>query len=307
MAVVVFGSINLDLVTRSPHLPRPGETVLGSAFAMVPGGKGANQAVAAARLGAVTHLVGRLGADLFGDRLQGDLEAAGVQTAGILRDDRAQSGVAAIALDEAGENHIIVVPGANGRLDQSDCDRLRPLLAGAKVLLLQLEIPLEAAIAAARMAHALGVTVILDPAPAPAELPADLYPCLDFLTPNQTEAAQLVGFGLETPEAVVAAAQALRSRGVGTVILKLGGQGAYCLSAQGGVWLPAFPVQAVDTVAAGDAFNGALAAALDGGLSLSEALRWAMAAGAIAVTQSGAQSAMPTQATLKDFLRQQAS
>jgi ribokinase len=285
MSIVVFGSLNMDLVTRTPRLPQPGETLTGREFTTVPGGKGANQAVAAARLGVPVAMVGRVGGDRFGVSLRESLQAAGVNCEGVQVDESTSSGVAAIAIDDAGENHIIVVPGANGNVDVSDVARL-PI---AQVLMLQLEIPLAAVVAAAQGSEAI---VILDPAPAK-DLPAELYASVDILTPNQKEAELLTGIAVTDGDSANAAAQVLRQRGVETVIVKMGGLGAWCATEVDAFFVPAFAVEAIDTVAAGDAFNGGLAAALAEGLGLREACRWAAAAAAIAVTRRGAQAAMP--------------
>ncbi len=300
MTVVVFGSINMDMVTRVVRLPRPGETVAGEDFTTAPGGKGANQAVAAARLGAATRMVGRVGDDLFGATLCQNLALNGVDT-GAVAVTPGPSGVAAISVDRSGENTIVVVPGANGAVSVTDADRLSELLDGARVLMLQFEVPLVAVTAAARVARARGVMVILDPAPA-YELPEGLYPLVDLITPNTTEAAILVGFALTDDAAIERAGKILQERTGGTAIIKLGARGVFVAAPDQTHWFPAFPVTAVDTVAAGDAFNGGLAAALSAGLSLEQAIRWGLAAGAIAVTRPGAQAAMPTRAELLELL-----
>lgn len=299
--IVVFGSINIDLVTRTPRLPRPGETLTGRSFATIPGGKGANQAVACARLGVPTHMIGRVGGDVFGQALLDSLQNNGVQTEGVLVDESTSSGVAAIAVDDDGENNIIVVPGANGQVNTADLERLAAVLPEAAVLLLQLEIPLEMVAAAAQLAQEQGVTVILDPAPAQ-PLPDTLYPLIDILTPNETEAAALVGFEVESQAAAHTAAQQLRDKGAKQIIIKRGGHGVYNFDGHTVIEQPAFPVTAVDTVAAGDAFNGSLAAALAEGLPLATALQWGCAGGAIAVTRAGAQPAMPKRGELVALL-----
>jgi ribokinase len=300
MAVLVFGSINMDLVVRTPRLPRPGETLTGQDFFTAPGGKGANQAVASARLGPPTSIVGRVGEDVFGEALRASLSDSGVSAAAVAA-CAGPSGVAVIAVDDAAENTIVVVPGANGLVGAEDVARLEALLEGARVLLLQLEVPLEAVLAAALAARARGTTVVLDPAPVQPLSPA-LYTAIDIITPNESEAAALVGFALASEADIARAAQELVARGAGQAIIKLGGRGAYWSDGRSGRLVPAFPVTPVDTVAAGDAFNGALSAALSEGRSIDEALRWGMAAGAIAVTRPGAQQAMPTRAELLAFL-----
>ncbi|HEY9744026.1 MAG TPA: ribokinase [Coleofasciculaceae cyanobacterium] len=309
--IIVFGSINMDLVTKTPRLPIAGETLQGHEFFTAAGGKGANQAVAAARLGIATHLVGRLGNDDFGRQLLADLQATGVHTDGILVDEATSSGVAVITVDDAGENNIIIIAGANGRVNQQDVERLSNLLAGCAALLLQLEIPLPAVLAAAQAARQAGVKVILDPAPARTDIPRELYQLVDIITPNEIEASQLVGFSVNGQETAAKAAAELRQRGVGTVIVKLGAQGVFCATgvsaAVGGAetfFVPAFPVQAVDTVAAGDAFNGGLAAALAEGHSLREAVVWGAAVGAISATKAGAQPSLPDRKTFNAFLKE---
>lgn len=301
MSVIVFGSVNMDLVARSPRLPVPGETLIGEDFATVPGGKGANQAVAVARLGVPTQMVGRVGNDTFGRELLSSLRTEGVGCA-FRVDPSTHSGVAIITVDAEGENHIVIIPGANGEMDETDLGRLQSLLPSAKVLLLQLEIPIESVLAAARSAREAGVTVILDPAPGRTNLPAELYSLVDVLTPNQVEAGQLVGFPISDAEMAAEAGEILRQRGANTVIVKLGRRGALYVSTDGTFLVHAFPVTAVDTVAAGDAFNGGMAAAIAEGLSLSQAVVWGAAAGAIAVTKQGAQVAMPTRKELEKLL-----
>lgn len=300
--VIVFGSINIDLVAKVPRLPIPGETLLGNSFSTVPGGKGANQAVAVARLGIPTTLVGRVGKDNFGQELLQNLEKDHVQIDGVLIDESVNSGVAVIAVDESGENHIIVIPGANGNVNQEDVERLIEQLPTATVLLLQLEIPLSAVQKAAQAAQEFGVKVIFDPAPA-RTVPSELYPLIDIITPNAVEAGQLVGFEVNNQETAQKAAAELQQRGVNTVIIKLGAQGVFCAAAET-FFIPAFSVQAVDTVAAGDAFNGGLAAALALGHSLREAVVWGAAAGAIAATMPGAQSSLPNRTSFDAFLQQ---
>ena len=304
MTVLVFGSINLDLVTRTPRLPVPGETLRGSNFFTAPGGKGANQAVALARLGVPTQMVGRVGSDRFGSELVISLQASGVQTDCVLVDE-VGSGVAVITVDDAGENQIIIVPGANGRINETDVERLKRLLPGTNTLLLQFEIPMSAVLLAAHAARQAGVRVILDPAPAQTNVPLELFSLVDIITPNEVEAGQLVGFPVDGPETAALAATQLRRLGAGVAIVKLGAKGAVCATAEDETFLiPAFPVQTVDTVAAGDAFNGGLAAALAEGLSLRQAVVWGAAAGALAATKPGAQASMCDRQTFDDFLRE---
>jgi ribokinase len=303
MSVIVFGSINMDLVARTPRLPQPGETIIGSTFYTTPGGKGANQAVAAARLNVETHMVGQVGNDGFGQELLAALQQAGVRTEAVLMDETTHSGIAMITVREGGQNQIVGVFGANGMMSDRDVSRLHPLLPAAKALLLQLEIPLAAVQSAARAAQAASVPVILDPAPVPEAAIAHLYPLVDVLLPNEVEAGQLVGFPVTSLETAAHAAKVLQQQGLKTVVIKLGAQGAFCATPSETFSVPAFTVDAVDTVAAGDAFAGGFAAALVAGLPLPEAVRWGCAAGALATTHVGAQSAMSDRATFDAFLQ----
>ncbi|HEY9596733.1 MAG TPA: ribokinase [Cyanophyceae cyanobacterium] len=300
--VIVFGSINMDLVTKTPRLPVPSETLQGYKFFTVAGGKGANQAVAIARLGIPTQMIGRLGGDEFGHQLLASLQSAGVRTEGVWMDEGISSGIAVITVDDVGENTIIIIPGANGQVNEADVERLRTQLNGASALLMQLEIPLSAVQSAALAARKAGVSVILDPAPARA-IPSELYPLVDIITPNQLEASQLVGFPVDGQEAAAKASDVLRQRGVGTAIIKLGDRGVLCGTKSETFFVPAFPVQAIDTVAAGDAFNGGLAAGLAQGRPFKEAVVWGAAAGAIAVTKVGAQPSLPTRQAFDSFLK----
>lgn len=303
MKVVVFGSINMDLVVRTARFPQPGETLTGRTFYTAPGGKGANQAVAAARLGVATSMVGRVGNDVFGETLRNSLQQHGVDICAVEQDSEQPSGTAMIMVDDQAENEIVIVAGANGAMGEADVERLRGALQDASQLLLQLEVPMEAVLAAARMAHAQdGITVILDPAPVQ-ELPAELYACTDILTPNEREATALVGFAVQDEASAARAAAVLQGRGVRQVVIKMGSQGAYWHDGQKGVFLPPYAVKAVDTVAAGDAFNGALAAALSEGLSMREALHWGMAAGALSTTRPGAQPSLANREEVQNLLK----
>ena len=303
MPIIVFGSLNMDLVAQVPRLPQAGETILGTGFMTVPGGKGANQAVAAARLGAPTAMVGRVGDDSVGTLLRDSLQAASVATDEVLA-DLGPSGVALISVDELGENQIVVVPGANGKVDRTDVKRLPLNNAPSEpsILLMQFEIPLEAVIAAAEQAHSRDARVIVDPAPAQSQLPPEFYRLVDILTPNQTEASQLTGLKVSSVTTAMEAAQVLRQRGTSTVIVKLGSQGAVVASNSEVFHVPAFQVEAVDTVAAGDAFNGGLAVALWEGKSLRQAVEWASAVAALSVMKSGAQASMPLREEVETFL-----
>lgn len=304
MSIIVFGSINLDLVAKTPRLPLPGETLLGNRFFTAGGGKGANQAVAASRLGITTHLIGRVGGDNFGQELLTNLQLYGLNTERIIIDKNTHSGIAVIAVDDTGQNNIIVIPGANQNVNQTDIQRLKPLLPVATALLLQLEIPLTIVQVAAEIAHQAGVKVIFDPAPVRSDIPTNFYPLIDIITPNEVEASQLVGFSVINVETATQAAVKLCEFGVRTAMVKLGPQGVVCATSDETFLVPAFAVEAVDTVACGDAFNGGLAAALDSGLSLREAVIWGTAAGALCATKQGAQPAMCDRASFDTFLQE---
>lgn len=304
MTVIVFGSINIDLIATAPRLPVAGETLLGEEFFKAPGGKGANQAVASARLGISTHIVGRVGAHSFGAELVNSLQAAGVRTDNVSIEANASSGVAVIIVDNSGENQIIVIPGANGLLDNEDVERLTNLLPRAKALLLQFEVPMTAVVAAAKAGHNAGVKVILDPAPVQIDVPPEIYSLVDIITPNEVEARQLVGFPVDNEESAAKAAQILLQRGVKCAIIKLGAKGVYCATKEENFFIPAFPVQAVDTTAAGDAFSGGLAAAIEAELPLRECVTWGAAAGAIAATRPGAQPSLPDRYMFEAFLKE---
>ncbi|MEO0540263.1 MAG: ribokinase [Cyanobacteria bacterium P01_A01_bin.105] len=301
MAILVLGSLNLDLVARVSRLPAAGETLLGQSFETIPGGKGANQAVAAARLGAATRMIGRVGNDRFGPLLLDSLQASGVDTQSVTVDATTPSGTALIAVADNGDNQIIVVPGANGQVGEVELTQLERQLGPDDIVLLQFEVPFDVVERAAAIAHHVGATVIVDPAPAHGPLPDSFCQHVSILTPNQTEAEQLVGFPINDGSAD-RAIERLRQRGVDVVILTLGHQGVRVGTQTGIVTVPAFPVQAVDTVAAGDAFNGGLAVALSEGQPLSTAATWASAVAALAVTQPGAQSSLPDRKTVMDFL-----
>ncbi|NER79443.1 MAG: ribokinase [Leptolyngbya sp. SIO1D8] len=303
MSIMVFGSLNMDLVVQTPRLPVPGETLLGNQFSTIPGGKGANQAVAVARQEIHTLMFGRVGADGFGQELRHTLATDGVDISGVQIDPEAHTGVAAIAVSAQGENHIIVVPGANGKVGISDLQSLQKCFSQAKLLLMQFEIPISLVIEAAQKARAAGITVILDPAPAQTINSENWYQNINFLTPNQVEAAQLVGFSVDTVARAIEAAAILRQRGTETVLIKLGDQGVVCSTASDTFHVPAFSVKVVDTVAAGDAFNGGLAVALHDGKPLKESIVWASATAALSVTQAGAQPSLPSRSQVDAFLK----
>jgi ribokinase len=293
--IVVIGSLNMDIVAVASRLPLPGETILGAQYLSEPGGKGANQAYAAAKLGGEVAMLGRLGTDDHGKQMRANLEAVGCEVGG-LQTIAGHSGVAVIFVSQSGQNSIVVVPGANERYLPSDLQADAHSLAGAQLVLLQLETPMETVIAAAQAAKSHGARVILDPAPAPQHLSLELLRNVDILTPNETEAAQLVGAPVKTlsPEQARNIGRQLQSSGPKTVIMKLGAQGCLLIEGESVTEIAAPVVQAVDTTAAGDVFNGALAVACSEGASLVEACRFAIRAAAISVTRLGAQRSMPS-------------
>ena len=288
--IVVVGSLNVDIVVPVSHLPAPGETVAGKEHFKALGGKGANQAVAAARLGRSVAIVGRLGDDAEGRDCLAGLERDGVQTDFVRRDAEVLTGVALIAVDPSGENSIVVGPGANAHLTAQDVRDAEALLGTAAVVLVQLEIPLEAVAAAVEIAQG---TVILNPAPARA-LPQEILERVDILTPNEVELAMLSGANVSSEEDVVAAARAIR--GPGAVAVTMGERGVKLVTGEHAVTIPApSGVEVVDTTAAGDAFCGALGDALSRREELIEATRWAVTAASVSVTRMGAQPSLPTE------------
>lgn len=289
--IVVLGSLNMDLVIQAPRHPQPGETLTGSAYHTFPGGKGANQAVAAARLGKQVTMIGCVGPDAFGDALISNLLANGVDAACIDRSAGA-TGVALITVNAAGENTIVLAPGANARMSPEIVTRYKNAIAAATAVLLQLEVPLPAVEAAAELAHEHGVPVILNPAPA-RPLSAGLLRRVTYLIPNQHEAALLTGLPTGADEEAAEAALALRAAGVGTVILTLGERGALVSTGDQQVMVSSFPTPVVDTTAAGDAFVAAFTVALTEGRPPVEAATWGCAAGALACATLGAQPSLP--------------
>lgn len=303
--IVVVGSLNADFVVTVPRVPAAGETVQGTGFAVVAGGKGANQAYAAARLGATVAMIGQVGNDAHGAWLKQQLAGGGVDVGHVGTDAAVPTGIAVIALEASGQNRIIIVPGANGSFDPERLEASTGLLSSADIVLLQLEIPLPTVTRAARIAKQAGAIVILDPAPA-RPLDSDLLALVDYLTPNETEAATLTGTpAADSADRAGAAAQAakLRARGARRVIMKMGGRGALLFDGQAEQFWPAIPVAVVDTTAAGDAFNAAFAVALAEGRRDAEAGAFATVAAACSVTRAGAQPSMPVRAEVEAMLR----
>lgn len=290
--IIVIGSSNTDMTVTAPSLPAPGETVIGDCFKMGPGGKGANQAVAAKRLGAPVSFVCKLGKDIFGDNALRTYDKEGLDTEAVLRTDT-PSGVALITVDADAENCIVVASGANAEMTPGDIDGIKHKIEESSVLLMQLEVPVETVARAARIARGAGVKVVLNPAPA-CPLDGDLLSDTDILVPNEHEAALLTGIDVTDEASAVAAARALQETGVKDVIVTLGSKGSLvCCGGLAPVMVPAIKVEAVDTTAAGDTFCGALCVALTEGKDLVEAARFATRAAAVTVQRLGAQEATP--------------
>lgn len=298
--ILVLGSLNIDLVQRVPRLPVPGETLTGSDFAIHVGGKGANQACAVARLGGHSVFAGMLGSDVFADRVRAELTNAGVDLRFVLTSSSA-SGTATIFVLPSGDNVIVLAPGANGDVTPDLATQAAATLGPGDFLLCQLEIPLTSVAAGLSEAHRRGATTMLDPAPA-AALPDEILRRVSILTPNQTEAATLCGFEVATEQDASRAAAQLRNRGPEAVIVKLGEAGCLVSTTGEEYPVPTFRVQAVDTTAAGDTFNGALAVGLGERLALRDAARFANAAAALSVTQRGAIPSIPTRSAVDQFI-----
>jgi ribokinase len=304
--IVVVGSLNMDFVVAVDRLPAPGETVLGRDFEMIPGGKGANQACAAGKLGAnsvAVRMVGRVGYDVFADHLKASLAAAGVDVSAVHATRAQPTGVALICVEGSGQNSIVVASGANHALAAAEVEAMRAVFRGARLVLFQLESPLDTVRAALQLAHQEGARTILDPAPAQ-PLGADILANVDILTPNETEGLILLNRppGRVSASDAPALARALLERGPAAVLLKLGEQGCFYCDGERELASSAFPVTARDTTAAGDTFNAALAVALAEDRAMADALRFANAAASISVTRMGAQASIPSRAEVDVLL-----
>ena len=291
----------MGLVAVAPRFPEDGETVVGTRFLTYTGGKGANQAVAAARMGAATAMVGRVGDDVFGPQLLQTLSASGINVDGVAVAQDTTSGIAVINIDESAQNQIIQILGANDTCGGAEAAQVRQALAHATTLLLQLEVSVDLSLQAAKEAFEQGKTVILDPGPV-RPIPQEFFPFCTVITPNETEAQALVGFPVVDHTSAAQAAEQLLAKGVGVAVVKLGAQGVYFATANGGDFVTPFQVDAIDSVAAGDAFNGALAVSMAVGATLEQSVRMAAAAGALAVTKSGAQDSMPYRKEVEELL-----
>ncbi|MCA9414754.1 MAG: ribokinase [Candidatus Omnitrophica bacterium] len=300
--VVVVGSTNVDLVVQAPKLPAPGESVLGGVFQQFQGGKGANQAVAAARGGAGVEFIGRVGSDKYGEDAKASLSRAGVQLAHFVQDPELPTGIALIVVDAAGENQIAVAWGANGALSPNQIDEALEALETADVILTQLEMPIESVERVAELAHRLGKTFVLNPAPVQ-PLPDSLLMKVDIVTPNLGELGELTGRDIDSLDSVESAAKHLLSKGCGAVVVTQGAEGCLAVTPEESWWVKAIEVDARDTVGAGDCFSGNLAAALAEGLTLKEGIKWATVAAGLSVTRLGAQASMPARDEIERYLR----
>ena len=301
MSIVVLGSSNTDMIIKAPRIPRPGETILGGAFQTAAGGKGANQAVAAARAGGKVSLIACIGDDMFGRQALEGFKKDQIDIQFVRIDASAPSGVALIMVDEQGENSIAVASGANAKLSADDAGAARSVITNADVLLMQLETPVETVITAAKMAADEGVRVLLNPAPAQ-KLPQELLKNISIITPNETEAELLTGIKVIDEESAAEAAHSLQNLGPQIVLITLGAMGVFVLSEHFEGLAPSFKKDAIDTTAAGDVFNGALASAIAKDVEFLEAVRFAQAAAAISVTRLGAQPSVPQKLEILELM-----
>ena len=300
--VLIIGSLNMDLVAQAERLPRAGETLLGQSFATVPGGKGANQAVAAARLGGQVAMIGCVGADAYGQALRQALVDESIDCQGVREAEDVATGIAMIVVDASSQNAIVIVAGGNGQLESTDIERFDSLLQAADVVVCQLEIPYPVVAFALQRAHEAGKTVILNPAPVTGPLPSQWLGWIDYLIPNETEAQAMTGLAVNSVAEAEQAASLLREAGAGKIIVTLGERGVLFADGVQSRHSPGRKVQAVDTTAAGDTFVGGFAAALARGLDESQAIAFGQAAAALSVTRAGAQPSIPTLAQVEQVL-----
>lgn len=291
--ICVIGSLNMDLVAEVVDFPRPGETIKGKSFGMYPGGKGANQAVSAARLGGEVLMVGKLGKDIYGVQYIKILEQNGIKLNCIETIPEKSSGIAIIEVDNKGENHIVIIPGANEEVDEAFIDKMFEEIMKYDIFLFQLEIPMKTTIHTMKRLKEVGKLIILDPAPAQL-LPDEIYTLIDYITPNESEMKIMTGYSITNEKDIKEAAKSLLDKGVKNVIAKVGNKGAYLVNQKEFIYSPGFKVEAVDTTGAGDSFNGGFSFALAMHKMPEEGIKIANAVAAISVTKKGAQSAMPT-------------
>lgn len=299
--ILVIGSLNMDMVIPVKELPQKGETILGGSPDYIPGGKGANQACAAGKLGGAVTMLGKVGRDEMGRALKENLAAAGVDVSHVEETPEAPTGMAVIYVSESGSNSIVVIPGANGLCDAAYIEANEDLIAAHDIVVLQLEIPYDGVFRAIRLAKKHGRLVVLNPAPAPDSLPPEVIASLDYFTPNETEMGRIAGLPVGNTEEAVAAGKKLVEAGVGTVLATLGEAGALLVTGETAQVIPTLRVRAVDTTAAGDTFNGAFVTALAEGKSEAEAIAFGNRAAAISVTRKGAQTSIPTRKEVEEY------
>lgn len=300
--ICVIGSLNMDLVTKVSYFPKSGETILGKSFQTFPGGKGANQAVALGRLGADVIMVGKVGEDIYGEKYLEVLRNNNVRQDAVEIEKEVSSGIAVIQVNDSGENNIIVVPGANGKVDTQYIESKWDIIRQADIFLFQLEIPLLTVTDVMKKLKKLGKVIILDPAPA-SKLPNDIFKYIDFITPNETEIETLTSRNIKNEDDLKEAGKILFDKGVKVVIAKLGSKGASIIKKDEYISIPGFKVSAVDTTAAGDSFNAGFAFALSEEKSLKDCVEFGNAVGAISTTALGAQEAMPTYEIVNEFIK----
>lgn len=303
--IVVVGSLSLDMVIKVPRRPGLGETVKGFSFETFAGGKGNNQAHAASRAGARTAMVGKIGDDSYGKIVRTELQKSSVDTTFLSVDQESGTGLANIYVDPEGDNSIVIVPRANNKLSLEDIDRAKPIIESAKLVMLQLEIPMEVVLHTAKLARQLGKKVMLNPAPAPEDglIPKSLYENIDYFTPNESEARAIIGRDIDSIESATGALQELRKLMPGTIIITLGSMGVVALDSNNKeYYVKAFKVNSIDTTAAGDAFSGALAQQLACGIELEKAIETACAGGALATTVAGAVPSLPSKDKIQELL-----
>lgn len=297
--IVVVGSLNMDSVIEATHMPKPGETVTGRQVTLIPGGKGANQAYAIGKLGGEVSMVGAVGNDAFGNVLKSSLDQVGVDTTHVITMPEETTGQAFITVDDQGENSIIIIAGTNGKVDETLIQNSRQCILDSDIIVMQMEIPQKTVQFVKKLVRGMGKTIILDPAPAISGLEDDFWQGIDYLKPNETELEILTGRKINTEEEMIEGARSLIGKGVGTVIITMGGQGCICVTENSVEKYPIHACQAVDTTAAGDSFTGAFALALSEGKDCREAIRFGQKVSAVVVTRKGAQTSMPTRNELE--------
>ena len=300
--ILVIGSLNMDFVLNLESIPKPGETLSTDKFELIPGGKGANQAYTLGKLGASVALIGCVGRDEYADRILNNLKSVNVDVSGVVRLDNVNTGTAFVSVDSSGENSIIVARGANGMLSKDIIDNNIHLLKNAKMIIMQLEIPIEVVTYVAKLAKKLGKTVILDPAPAKKDLPAELLECIDIIKPNETELQTITGVSSKSSIDIISTASELLNRGINNVIVTLGANGSILVNKANITKFSALDVDVVDTTAAGDSFTAGLAKSLIEGKSLNESIKYGHIVSSIVVTRKGAQSSIPTEDEVSQFI-----